>query len=97
MGNTVMDYIEVQKNVYDYFQCKEDYLIKPLVGFRWRVIKEEGISFFTYWTHSGVKKDAVVVKKNGVPQVFKTKDYTMVIAIDCIKIAFIMKNTDRQY
>ena len=38
------------------------------------------------------KVDAVIVKKGGEPMIYKTKDYTMVVAIDCVKIGFVFRN-----
>ena len=53
-------------------------------------------SFLCYWTDEGKKIDAVVVKKSGTPMIYKTKDYTMVVAIDCVKIGFIFRNGKNQ-
>ena len=39
--------------------------------------------------------DAVIVKKNGIPMVYQKKEYTMVVAIDCVKIAFVFQNNQR--
>ena len=45
-----------------------------------------------FFAEEGKKVDAVVVKKGGEPMIYKTKDYTMVVAIDCVKIGFIFRN-----
>ena len=39
--------------------------------------------------------NAVIVKRNGVPMVYQKKEYTMVVAIDCVKIAFVFRNSRR--
>ena len=54
-------------------------------------------TFLCYWTDEGKKIDAVVVKKSGTPMIYKTKDYTMVVAIDCVKIGFIFRNGKNQH
>lgn len=88
----VLDFEQSRKRVVDYFGCDSDFFMKPLLDLEWTVKESEDFYFLSYWTAEGKKIDAVVVKKGGQPMIYKTKDYTMVVAIDCVKIGFIFRN-----
>jgi len=96
MSSVVEEYIEVKEDIKKYFGCPNDYFIKPLVNHDWSVYGDEGIFFLTYWDDDEKKTTAMVVKKDNKPLIYKAKDYTMVIALDCVKIAFILKNVREQ-
>ena len=74
----VLDFEQSRKRVADYFGCDGDFFLKPLLDLEWAI--------------KGKKIDAVIVKKGGEPMIYETKDYTMVVAIDCVKIGFIFRN-----
>ncbi len=93
MTNLIYSYLEDKKNLLEYFNCNDDYYIKVLINYKWKIIRDGGISFLSYWTESGERTDAVIVKRFGVPLIYKTDELTMVVALDCIKIAFIFNNT----
>ncbi len=88
----VQDFLIAKNSLMQYFNCKDNYFVKTLVNFNWQVNTNEGITFLTYWDSNLNKTNAVVVKKSGTPLIYKGRDYTMIVAIDCIKVAFIFKN-----
>ncbi len=88
----VMDFVQTRKRMNQYFGCEGDFFIKPLLTLEWAIRQDEDFSFLCYWTEEGKRVDAVVVKKGGAPMIYRTKDYTMVVAIDCVKIGFIFRN-----
>ena len=92
----VADFVQTRKRINDYVGCEGDFFIYPLLDFEWAVREDEDFTFLCYWTTEGKKIDAVVVKKSGTPMIYKTKDYTMVVAIDCVKIGFIFRNGKNQ-
>lgn len=92
----VLEFERSRKRVAAYFGCGEDFFLKPLSELEWAVRQDEDFTFLSYWTKEGKKVDAVVVKKGGAPLIYKTKDYTMVVAIDCVKIGFIFSNEKEQ-
>ena len=95
MSKVIKDYIKSQKALKRYFDCQEDYLIKELTTHKWQIIPQEGIVFLQYWNDDNNKAKAVVVNKNEKPLIYATEEYTMVIAIDCIKIAFVFSNVNK--
>lgn len=88
----VLEFEQARKQINAYFGCEGDFFVKPLLDFEWAVREEEDFAFLSYWTGEGKKVDAVVVKKGGEPMIYKTKEYTMVVAIDCVRIGFIFQN-----
>ncbi len=87
----VHNFISSQKNLMQYFGCDGDFYIKPLINFNWAVKNDDDFSILSYWDNNDKRIDAVVVKKGGQPMVYKKDDFTMVIGIDCVKLAFIFK------
>ena len=92
----VMDFEQARKRINSYFGCDGDFFVKPLLDLEQAVREDEDFAFLSYWTNEGKKVDAVIVKKGGEPMIYKTKDYTMVVAIDCVKIGFIFRNGKNQ-
>lgn len=92
----ILEFERSKRLVMDYFGCKGDFFVKPLLELEWAVWQDEDFTFLCYWTEEGKKVDAVVVKKNGAPMIYRINDYTMVVAIDCVKIGFIFRNVKNQ-
>lgn len=90
--DSVQCLMDAQKTVLNTFQCEGDFFVKPLLDFEWMVREVEDFYFLTYWTAEDKKVEAVVVKKNSEPMVYQAETYTMVVAIDCVKIGFIFGN-----
>ena len=88
----VLEFEQSKKRVAAYFGCDGDFFLKPLLGLDWTVRQDEDFTFLSYWMDAGKRVDAVVVKRNGSPMIYRTKEYTMVVAIDCVKIGFIFCN-----
>ncbi len=86
------NYITSKKELMQHFQCNDDFFIKPLESLKWAVKEDEDFSFLIYWTNDNKRNTAVIVKKNGNSMIYKADTYTMVIAIDCVKTAFIFSN-----
>ena len=91
-GAPIQNYIAAKENIMNFFNCKDDFFIKIMENHEWAVIDNDDFCMLSYWNTTGKRTDAVVIKKSGVPMVLKTEDYTMVVAIDCVKIAFVFKN-----
>lgn len=88
----VQDFVQTSKRLADFFGCEGDFFLKPLLDLEWIIRQDDDFYFLCYWLENGKKVEAVVVKKNGEPLIYKTKDYSMVVAIDCVKIGFIFRN-----
>ncbi len=95
MNKALYRYVDTKRKLLAYFNCEDEFHIHVNTGYNWRIMDLDGVYFLSYWRTGSKPVDAVIVKKNGEPMIFEKPDLTMVVAIDCIKIAFIMKNSDR--
>ena len=91
-NNIVHDFILSKLDFFRHFKCSDDYFVQIKLGYNWEIIEEDGIYFLSYWENINNKTSAVVVTKNNAAQIFAAEDYTMVIAIDCVRIAFVFNN-----
>lgn len=92
LTDVVLDFIDLRKKIFDFFQCDDDYFVKPLLEYNWAIKTEDDFCFLSYWLDEGKKSTAVVVRKNGEPMIYKKDNYTMVVAIDCVKTGFVFSN-----
>lgn len=88
------NYVSSKKQLMEHFKCEDDYFIKPLESLKWAVKNEDDFSFLIYWTKDEKRHSAVIVKKNGEAMIYKSKEYAMVVAIDCVKTAFVFSNSN---
>ena len=87
---------ESKQRVVDYFGCEGDFFLKLMPELEWALRTDDDFTFLSYWTKEGSRADAVVVRKSGTPMVYEREEYTMVVAIDCVKIGFIFQNGTRR-
>jgi len=93
MSKTVDKYMKARKELFKRFGCTQDYFIQTMPNVSWNISGNEGIFFLNYWEEYNKITKAVVVLKDGDPMVFRTSTHTMVIALDCVKIAFVLENS----
>ncbi|MCL2592053.1 MAG: hypothetical protein FWD82_01690 [Defluviitaleaceae bacterium] len=94
MSKQVSDFSKAQKKLMKYFKCPDDYFVKVLDDCRWSISENEGMSFLSYW-EGEKRQNAVIVKNSEGSLIYEVKNETMVVAIDCVKIAFIFKNSKK--
>ncbi|WP_250277911.1 hypothetical protein [[Clostridium] colinum] len=94
MKDIVENFINAKNILNETFNCNDDFFIKPLVNKKWTIKDNDGIFFLTYIDDSNKAKDCVIVKKNNEPMIYKKENYTMVIGIECVKLAFILDNNN---
>lgn len=94
MKSIVSSYINSRNEILNRFQCYSDYFIKPIEGYKWTVIESDGIFFLKYWLEGGKVNKCVITKKGSMPYVVRSEDYTMIVCIECVKIAIIAANAN---
>lgn len=94
MKKVIDAYINSKNSIMNQFGCTDDFPIKPVIKSRWAVSGEEGIFFFNCWDDKNQKTTFAIAKKDGDPMIYKSREYSLIVAIDCIKIAFVCKNTN---
>lgn len=94
MESYIIQFLKAQETLMEQFKCDTNYFIKPLVNSKWALKIEESAVFLTYCYEKMERVTLVVSRKEGNPEFYKSNEYTMIVAIDCIKIAFIFKNNN---
>lgn len=94
MKDIVDNFINAKNILNKKFNCTDDFFIKPLIDKKWTIKDNDGIFFLTYLDDNNNAKDCVIVKKNNEPMIFKKDNYTMIIGIECVKLAFILDNNN---
>nr|WP_317359035.1 hypothetical protein [uncultured Tyzzerella sp.] len=92
MKDIVDNFINAKNMLNKKFNCNDDFFIKPLTENKWTIKDNDGVYFLTYLDNYNKAKECVIVKKNNEPMIYKKDNYTMVIGIECIKVAFILDN-----
>lgn len=94
MQTIVQEFLESKNSLMRYFDCEDNYYIKALDDYDWRIKESEGLYFLTYWKPGGRLNECVIVRKDKKTLIFRQFDYTMIICIECVKIALILKNSN---
>lgn len=86
----------IQGDIRNLFGCNYDFFISPMLEGRWSIQENNNTFFLSFVDKSGKVKNCVISKKDGEPLIFERDELTMIIAIECVKIAFIFSNVNRQ-
>ena len=92
MSKTIKNYFAAENKLYQMFGCDEKYPLRVMPKYSWQLIKEDGMYFLTCQEDTSNKQTFVVVKKDGKPMVFGSEGYSMIIALDCVKMAFVLED-----
>lgn len=95
MKKVVPDFIQAKRSLMQFFGCEDDFYVKCATNAQWYVRELEGTYFVGYGKPDDKKQEAVVVRRDGEPYIIEKGDYTMVVCIECVKIALIFKNANK--
>lgn len=95
VSQIVNDFMKAKKALLWHFNCRDDYYVKTLPDARWRTKEEDEMFFLSYLDDKKNTNHAVIVKKDGKPLIYIAAEFTLVVAIDCVKIAFIFNNKNK--
>jgi hypothetical protein len=87
MRGAVQSLIKAQSKLMKAFGCPNEYLVKPMVDCPWHITGTGDMPVLSY-VHKEQKHNAVIVRQNGRPMVYRSGGFALVVAIDCVKIAF---------
>lgn len=97
MRKAVNAYLNAYKNLLSAFGCGEEYFVSPALSCKWQIVEGE-MPLLSYSVNEKIK-NSVIVCDGEKPLVYRAGGYAMVIAIDCVKVAFILdesKETGRK-
>jgi hypothetical protein len=90
MHKLIKDFVQAQKNLIQYFECPEDFPAK-VFSETWYIYQDDDAFFLNYFKDNK-KFIYMIVNKNNQPMIYKKQFHTMIVVIDCIKIAYIFEN-----
>jgi hypothetical protein len=94
-NNIVTDFIQAKSNLLKLFNCDDSFYIKPEIDAKWHLRELDGTCFISYGKEAEKPTEAVVTRKNGEFYIIEKAEYTMVVCIECVKIALILKNSNK--
>lgn len=95
-NNEIVDnFINAQKEMFKVFELGKAYHIKVLIDKKWTVNDFEDGQILRYWINDDRYDDCVIVKENGDSIIREYNEYSIVIALDCVKTAFLFKTDNR--
>ncbi len=92
----IPEFIQAKNNLMSYFGCKDDFFVKTATNASWYIRSLDGTYFVGYGKEDEKPREAVIVRRDGEPYIIEKGDYTMVICIECVKIALILKNANKK-
>ncbi len=91
MNNLVNNFKKTNDDIFLKFGVKNKYFISVLDDYNWEIINDNDIYLIKYYKDD-FEQTNFIIQKNDVPLVYVEDGYTMIIAIDCVKVAFVFKN-----
>lgn len=88
-------YFANKQKLMEYFDIDADYYVYNAINYKWCVKQYKEAMFLTINKNGSKKEDYVIVKRNNLPLIYEKNDFSLFVAIDCIKVAFIVKNTNQ--
>jgi hypothetical protein len=77
------------------FNCPGDYFINPLTESPWRINESKEMPVLSY-ENKNHTHHAVIVQQNNQPLIYRAGGYALVVAIDCVKVAFLLDERREQ-
>ena len=90
MSDAVTKYFAAEDALYRAFGCDEKYPLRVAQLCKWQIKRDVSTYFLALMEDTNKATEFVVVQKDGKPLIYNADGYSMIIAIDCVKMAFIL-------
>lgn len=90
-SDLVSQFIDVQKSIIEAFDLDRTYHIKNLTDKKWSLRDFEDGKILRYWLSDDKHEDCVVVKERGDSIIREYEGYSIIIALDCVRTAFLFR------
>lgn len=94
MKETINLIVKNQNKLFDEFGVSNNYQLKILNETTFSVINENDMHLVKYDENGSTTTNLILTKKDE-PLIFEKDGYTMIIAIDCVKVALVFSNDNR--
>lgn len=96
MLDLINNFTNIQTDIREIFGCNNDFFINPMLDSDWIIQENDETFFLSFIDAKKNAKTCVISRRNGIPLIFEREEVTMVVAIECVKIAFIFLNKNKQ-
>lgn len=94
MKETIDLIVKNQNKLFEEFGVPNNYQLKIMKDAKFSVSVENEIHLVKYDENSSTTTNLILTKKDE-PLIFEKDGYTMIIAIDCVKVALVFSNDNR--
>ncbi len=91
MNNQITSFKQTKDDIFLKFGVENKYFLNMFDDYEWEILSDGDINMVKY-QKDDISKTNLIIKKNNNPFIIEKDGYTMIIAIDCVKIAFVFKN-----
>ncbi len=91
MKDKIYEFCNLKNKIYEGLKIDTDLYPVIKTDVNWRIENMEEISILEITSNNKTDK-FVITKDKNTPIIKNVEDYTIVVAIDCIKVAFILNN-----
>ncbi len=91
MINDLVSYKKSQNDIFKKFNVDAKYFLSVLDTHIWEIISQDDINLIKY-EDGTEQKTNLIIQKGEKPFIVEKDGYTMVVAIDCVKVAFVFRN-----
>lgn len=95
MDNLLSEFSVTKSRIFAAFGCPSEYFVKFVENAHWKINSDNSMTFLTYSEPNSRPANCVVITREGKPMIYTYQDYTMVIAIECVKTALIFKTSKK--
>lgn len=81
-----------QKKLFEEFDVPNNYYLKILPDVSWTVFSENDMNLVKYTLDDNTVTNLILNTKDS-PMIYDKNGYTMIIAIDCVKVALVFENS----
>ncbi len=92
MDDIVKKFKRSKSELFKNFNISNEYFVNVMNDYYWSVNQVEEMFFLKYWKKDSSINESIIVKNDGKPIISNNKNYTMIVGIDCVKVAFIFDN-----
>ncbi len=91
MQKKINQFYKINKEIHEELNLAEGIYLSAKLTSRWKVDDLNGLNMVEFEFNNTFDKFVVVNGDNG-PIIIRKKEHTIVVAIDCVKVAFIFDN-----
>lgn len=93
----INELLKVKKEAYEEIGIPYDLYFRDMLQYEWATFEKDGLYFFRYYLDKNTDKysEQVIVFNGSKPMIIEKDGFTIIVAIDCVKVAFILNSSKK--